>query len=208
MNVFISYFMLGLSLAAPIGPINAAQMDKGIKNGFVHSWLVGVGAMAADVLYMLLVYFVEVRFLHSPLMQVCLWLFGCFILVYTGVESLFNSGQILLNQRRSLDSPWKSFVSGFFMSLSNPLTILFWLGIYGSVLAKTAAVYGQQELILYSLAIVLGISVWDLTMAVLSSSFRKFLTPRILTWISIVSGLSLIGFGFYFGAQACKVLFS
>lgn len=28
MNVFLSYILLGLSLAAPIGPINAAQIDR------------------------------------------------------------------------------------------------------------------------------------------------------------------------------------
>ena len=46
MNVFLSYILLGLSLAAPIGPINAAQIDKGIRNGFMHSWLIGVGAVS------------------------------------------------------------------------------------------------------------------------------------------------------------------
>lgn len=34
MSIFLSYVFLGLSLAAPIGPINAAQLDKGIKMGF------------------------------------------------------------------------------------------------------------------------------------------------------------------------------
>ena len=31
---FSQLYFLGLSLAAPIGPINAAQLDKGIKSGF------------------------------------------------------------------------------------------------------------------------------------------------------------------------------
>ena len=44
MNIFFSYIILGLSLAAPIGPVNAAQLDHGIKNGFLHSWFVGLGA--------------------------------------------------------------------------------------------------------------------------------------------------------------------
>ncbi|KYD08519.1 hypothetical protein B4102_2796 [Heyndrickxia sporothermodurans] len=57
MSVFFSYIILGISLAAPIGPINAAQLDKGIKNGFLHSWVLGIGAMTADIFYMLCVYF-------------------------------------------------------------------------------------------------------------------------------------------------------
>lgn len=37
MGIFFSCVFLGLSLAAPIGPVNAAQMDKGIKHGFIMS---------------------------------------------------------------------------------------------------------------------------------------------------------------------------
>ncbi len=39
--ITLSYILLGVSLAAPIGPVNAAQIDKGLKHGFLHSWLVG-----------------------------------------------------------------------------------------------------------------------------------------------------------------------
>jgi L-lysine exporter family protein LysE/ArgO len=207
LNVFLRYILLGLSLSAPIGPINAAQLDRGIRYGFLHAWLVGLGALAADVLYMILVYFGVVHFLNTPFMKTFLWLFGFFILVYTGVESLINAGKIQYGGRRSSETPLRAFLSGFFMSLSNPLTILFWLGIYGSVLAETAATYHTHDLVLYSGAIVFGILLWDFTMAGVASSFRRLLTDRVLTVISMISGLSLIGFGLYFGSEAFKALF-
>jgi L-lysine exporter family protein LysE/ArgO len=207
MNVFLSYIILGLSLAAPIGPINAAQIDRGIRNGFLHSWFIGVGAVVADGLYMLVVYIGVVRFLETSFMQTFLWLFGCFVLLYTGIESLLNAGKMNLEQHRGQEPLVKSFLSGFFMSLSNPLTILFWLGIYGSVLAKTAATYERSQLILYSGAIFIGLLLWDITMAGVASSFRAFLTSHLLIIISALSGVSLIGFGIYFGFQAVTLLF-
>ncbi|TCN24879.1 LysE family transporter [Mesobacillus foraminis] len=207
MSVFLSYVFLGLSLAAPIGPVNAAQMDKGIKSGFFHAWLLGLGALTADVVYMLAVYMGVVRFLETPFMQTFLWLFGFFVLMYTGVETIMGAGKVVMQQQRQTESRWKSFLSGFMMSISNPLTILFWLGIYGSVLARTASTYGTSELVVYSSAIILGLVLWDIVMAGISSSFRKLLTSRLLTFISILSGLSLIGFAVYFGIQAAKVLF-
>jgi threonine/homoserine/homoserine lactone efflux protein len=208
MGIFFSYLVLGLSLAAPIGPINAAQLDRGIKNGFLHSWMVGVGAMVADMLYMLLVYMGVVQFLEIPIVKTFLWLFGFFVLVYTGMECIWTAGKISSQARRKKEEPIsKSFLSGFLMSLSNPLTILFWLGIYGSVLAKTVHTYDASQLILYSLAIFSGIMVWDFTMALISSTFRRFLTMKFLSYISFVSGLSLIGFGLYFGYEAMKILF-
>ena len=206
MGILLSYVILGLSLAAPIGPINAAQLDKGIKSGFFHSWLVGVGAMVADMFYMLAVYMGVVHFLEIPIVKLFLWLFGCFVLTYTGIECIKDAGKMVKSSRNKKDeSMIKSFFSGFFMSLSNPLTILFWLGIFGSILAKTIQTYESSQLLLYSSAIFSGIIIWDLSMALLASTFRKFLTNKILVWISILSGLSLIGFGFYFGFEAVKL---
>ncbi len=62
---YFSYLLLGISLSAPVGPIHIAQINKGIKNGFLSAWLVGVGAMFADVIMMLFIYH-----LYLPLFQV------------------------------------------------------------------------------------------------------------------------------------------
>jgi L-lysine exporter family protein LysE/ArgO len=207
MNAILGYIILGLSLAAPIGPINAAQLDKGIKNGFWHAWILGLGAASADIFYILLVYFGLVHFLEIPFLKTFLWLFGFFVLCYTGIESIIKSGNIQNDRHHKKESLIKSFFSGFFMSLSNPLTILFWLGIYGSVLANAAEKYETRMLIIYSMAIFSGIFLWDITMAFMASSARKYLTGFLLRCISVISGLSLIGFGIYFGFQAVKLLF-
>lgn len=207
MSTFLGYIFLGLSLAAPIGPVNAAQLDKGIKNGFFFAWLVGLGAMTADAIFMLAVYLGVVQFLETPFIKTFLWSFGFFVLVYTGVESLLTAGKLASDTRNKEDSAAKSFLSGFFMSISNPLSILFWLGIYGSVLAKTASEYDKSHMLIFSLAIFIGLFLWDITMAGVASSFRRFLTGRILALISVLSGMSLIGFGIYFGIQAARLLF-
>jgi threonine/homoserine/homoserine lactone efflux protein len=207
MNVFLSYILLGLSLAAPIGPIHAAQIDRGIRNGFLHSWLIGVGAVVADAVYLLIVYIGVIQFIETALMQTFLWFFGCFVLMYTGIETFMNAGKIHLEYTRGVEPLVKSFFSGFLLSISNPLTLLFWLGIYGSVLAKTAATSESSQLILYSSAIFIGLLLWDTTMAGVASSFRKYVTSRFLAVISFLSGLSLIGFGIYFGIQAFNTLF-
>lgn len=207
MNVFFSYILLGLSLAAPIGPINAAQIDSGIKNGFTHSWFVGIGATIADMIYMFIVYFGVFHFIQTPIVKTFLWLFGCFVLVYTGIESLCKANQIHRSDIRESKSLLLSFGSGFFMSITNPLTILFWLGIYGSVLANTAASSTSAELIMYSCAIFIGIFLWDITMAAVSSSFRNLLKSRALVIISILSSASLILFGLFFGYKGMTLLF-
>lgn len=207
-HILFSYFILGITLAAPIGPVNSARIDKGIKNGFWHAWSVGVGSMLADGLFMLFVYLGFVHFIEIPVVQIFLWLFGGFVLIYSGVEGMVKAGAISLSGYRQKESLAKSFGIGFLMSITSPLSILFWIGIYGSVLAKTATTTGTTttDLLIYSSMIFLGLTCWDVFVAMLATSFRRFLNERSLKTISIVSGLSLLGFGGYFGYQGLMAL--
>jgi len=207
MSVFLGYVFLGISLAAPIGPVNAAQLTKGIYGGFWHAWLVGLGAMLADAILMLIVYLGVFQFLETPFMQTLLWSFGCFVLIYTGVDSILSARKKVEMKFIKGNSLRKSFLYGFILSITNPLSLLFWLGIFGSVLAKTVSTYDLNHIIFYSAAIFIGLFVWDITMATIASTFRRILTSKLLVVISVLSGLSLIGFGLYFGVQAIKLLF-
>jgi L-lysine exporter family protein LysE/ArgO len=208
LNSIVAYIFLGVSLAAPIGPVNAAQLDTGIKNGFFHAWIFGIGALSADVMYMIMVYFGIGQIIEFHLVKVFLWSFGCFVLTYTGIESLLSLHKIELNSRYGKRIRLRhSLLTGFLMSLLNPLTILFWLGIYGSVLAESAKANTDNQIIINSLAIIVGVILWDTIMATISSGARKLLSANLLKIISIFSSLAMIGFGIYFGIQAYHALF-
>ncbi|MDQ0411943.1 LysE family transporter [Mesobacillus stamsii] len=205
-SLLASYIFLGLTLAAPIGPVNSARLDKGIKNGFWHAWIVGTGSMIADAIFMFLIYLGLVNFLDMPIIQIFLWLFGGFVLIYSGMEGIIKANSIQLASSRGRESLFKCFLTGFILSISSPLSILFWIGIYGSVLAKTASNYGYADLLIYSSMIFLGLAVWDVIIAAITTGFRRFLTYNSLKTISVFSGMSLIGFGLYFGYQGIKAL--
>ena len=207
MNSFLTYMVLGISLSAPIGPINAAQLDRGARLGFLHAWLIGLGAMFADMIYMLLIYFGLAHFLNTPFMITFLWAFGSFVLLYTGIDTLKNFKAIPGTAIRGAENRLSSFRSGFLMALMNPLNILFWLGIYGSILAESVQNQGITQVLWHSLGIFAGILLWDVIMALLASSFHRFAGPLTLRVITAVAGSSLIGFGLYFGYQTYKQLF-
>ena len=163
--------------------------------------------MIADGCFMLMVYLGMVQFLEFPIIQIFLWLFGGFIFIYSGSENIMNINTITLSGQRGKDSLFKCFFTGFIMSITSPLSIFFWLGIYGSVLAKTAQTNGTGSLLVYSSMIFLGLTLWDLLIARLMTGLRKFLTLSSLRSIPIISGYSLIGFGLYFGYEGIHALF-
>ncbi|MGM9968219.1 MULTISPECIES: LysE family transporter [unclassified Rummeliibacillus] len=207
MHTMIPYFLLGISLAAPIGPVKATLLNLGIKNGFFHAWFFSLGAIATDLTYMFLVYLGIGRFIEYPFIKSILWSFGCFVLLYTGIENLLTMHKVKLNSNfKRIIRLRHSFISGFLIALLNPLTILFWLGIYGSVLVGGSNL-NTFEIGMYSVCILLGILLVDFIMASISSGSRKILSSNFLNVVSAVSSISMIGFGIHFGILAYKSLF-
>lgn len=208
MNSIFTYILLGISLAAPLGPVKAMLLNTGLKNGFFHAWIFSFGALITDILYMILIYFGIGQFIDTPFMKTLLWSFGCFVLTYTGVENLLSLQKIKMDLNFAKYTRFRhSLLSGILIAFLNPLTILFWLGIYGSILVKSANNVSGIQIIIYSAAILFGVMLWDFILAFLSSRARKFLSTNFLKIVSVVSSICMIGFGIYFGIQAYHSLF-
>ena len=76
--------LLGLTLAAPIGPVNVEIIKRGLNSGFRQAILTGAGAMCADATYLTLIFFGLTTFLNNAAMKLVLGVAGSFILIYLG----------------------------------------------------------------------------------------------------------------------------
>lgn len=201
----LGFVVLGLSLSVPVGAITIEMVKRGLHGGFSPAWFVGMGGMSADVVLMLLIYFGVSNFLTQPAAQILIWLMGFIVLIYLGVNSI--RGVSRQPGGRTGSSPatgslWKAYFSGFAIAISNPLNLVFWLGIYGSVLTTTLQSVSGGKVVLYSSAIFLGIAIWDLVVAVSVHYGKGFAGDRFMKWFSIAAGAVLIGFGLSFGWKA------
>ncbi|WP_033543182.1 LysE family translocator [Planococcus sp. CAU13] len=205
-----SFIVLGFSLSIPIGAITIEMLKRGLVGGFWHAWFVGVGGMSADVVLMLLIYFGIAGLLTGPAAQIAIWLCGFLVLVYLGVESIqgaFRRIDIGSGENRQPKSLVNAFFTGFAIAISNPLNIIFWISIYGSVLATSLQVMSGGKVLLYSSAIFIGIAIWDLVIAGSAHAGKGYTGERFMKWFSIIAGAALIGFGLSFGWQALAKLF-
>lgn len=80
--LLIRQIVLGLSIVAPIGPINIEIIRRGIYQGLWPSLLVGVGGMTSDLLLMFLMYQGLSEFLTLNWVQLTLLIFGALALTY------------------------------------------------------------------------------------------------------------------------------
>ncbi|MGK7378730.1 LysE family translocator [Planococcus sp. 1R117A] len=205
----LGFIILGFSLSVPVGAITIEMVKRGIQGGFMHAWMVGVGGMSADVVLMLLIYYGISGFLTSFAAQTVLWLFGFVVLMYLGTESIRDAFRITgidaMNAGKS-ETLAGAYLTGFAIAISNPLNIVFWIGIYGAVLTSTPQNASSGEVLLYSSAIFIGVAIWDLVIAISVHIGKSFAGHRFMKSFSVIAELALIGFGLSFGWQALKNL--
>ncbi len=204
MDSILYYIALGLSLAAPIGPVNAAVINRGLRYGFRHAWILSLGSLLGDVFFIILVYFGVAKLANIPIVQTFLWLFGAFVLIYTGIEGVMTKTNTISRSSKDNNSMFRSFITGLLMSIMNPLSIIFWLGIYGSILASTIHNFSTSTVLLYTGCMLFGVAIWDLTVSILASFFRNVVSEQLITFVSRISGLILVLFGGYFGMRGIQ----
>lgn len=121
--LLLKQIVLGLSIAAPIGPINIEIIRRGLFQGFWPSLLVGAGGMSADCLIMFLMYQGLSHVLALEGVQLALIIFGALVLTYTGLQSFIHQKEPELVMER--EDPMKkglmhSYLTGVFIAAFNP----------------------------------------------------------------------------------------
>ena len=208
MDHLLQNILLGISLAAPLGPASVAILKSGIRGGFTAAFQVAIGVVSADLTYIFVAYFGLSGFITIPLVKAVILGFGMLVLGYLGVQTLkeaFKKREISLTPQpvsRNL------FVEGYAVNISNPLAVVWWLGVIGSILA-TSSTGGRNLLTLgYPLTIVVGILIWHTGLSIFSHYSKKLFNSTFLRIISILSGLVLLGFALRFGANALLIYLS
>jgi len=191
--------LLGLTLAAPIGPVNLEIIKRGLNSGFRQALLTGTGAMSADATYLTLIFFGLISFFEIVSLKIALGLFGSLILIYLGVLSAkqyLDPSPISPNRPAPLlKSP---FITGYVLAISSPMTIVWWTGVFGALLASQTNQRTNLSAFLSCLSILLGCFLWVLFLAIVLHYGKKMINEKIISRISLVAGLCLIIFGIYF----------
>jgi threonine/homoserine/homoserine lactone efflux protein len=191
---FLKSFLLGLSIAAPLGPIGLLCIRYAITFGFKYGLSVGLGAALADAFYgVLMASGMGFVALFLSKFIIFIKVVGGLLLIYLAViewksrknkpnESSATKGKDLMQITLSV----------FLLTLSNPLTLLFFLGVFSSSLGKT---YSFVDIVSVVLGIFLGSLSWWIFLSKICSMSKKFLSLNMMIWIKNISIFILLGFG-------------
>jgi len=198
--------LLGVSLAAPIGPAGIAVIQNGLKRGFLQAFLTGIGVTAADATYLLLVHFGLAGFIHIPVVKVLIWTLGTVVLLFLGYQSIRDGISKPAFERAKASVSRNPLLAGYLINISNPVAVVWWLGIFGSLLGTSAAGSTRTHALCSSSTILIGILTWHSAMSLLTHWGRRYLNEKTAKVITVVAGIALVLFGIRFGFNAAAAL--
>lgn len=184
--------LIGLSIAAPVGPIGVLCMKRTINQGRLYGFFAGLGAATADGLYGLIAAF-GFDLITSGLLAQRFWisLIGGLFLCYLGIQSM-RSGAAPNAEAGMSRTIAAAYLTTFLLTITNPMTILSFLGIFAGlqVTGQTTA-----DSVLLVVGVFTGSMLWWLFLSIAIGAFRTTLSGGAMKWINRLSGLVLLGFG-------------
>lgn len=206
MSTILRNVVLGITLAAPLGPSGVAIIQNGLRAGFGRAFLTAIGVTLADAAYLLLVFFGLSPFIEIEPVRIGVWSLGTVALGYLGLRSLRESGGGI-DLGHSLPTTARSpLLVGFTVNASNPLAIVWWLGVFGSLLSESGGSSSRLAALLLSSTILVGILAWHSMMSAVTHFGRRLLSDRLARAVSLVAGLVLLAFAARFAYWALTAL--
>lgn len=192
--LFLKGLLIGFTIAAPVGPIGILCIRRTLAEGRLSGFFTGLGAASADGIYGLVAGF-GLTFISNFLLgqRIFIQLIGGVFLCYMGFKTFLSqpSGDELQTESSSLLS---NYLSTFFLTLTNPMTILSFLAIIASLGLPPSQ--GLSAPASFVLGVFSGSALWWFILSGFMSLYRTKIKTHQLRWVNQVSGLIILVFGF------------
>lgn len=186
--------VIGFSIAAPVGPIGVLCIRRTLSDGRTAGLVSGMGAATADAVYGSIAGF-GLTFVSSTLIAQQTWLrlAGGAFLIYLGVKT-FLARPAEPSTTPSTSGLASAYASTFFLTLTNPMTILSFAAMFAGLgLAGAGGDYVSAAALVGGVFI--GSALWWLILSSSAGAFRKKFNPRGMRWVNRTSGVIITGFG-------------
>jgi threonine/homoserine/homoserine lactone efflux protein len=200
--------VLGLSLAAPIGPVNSEAIRRGVAQGFWGALSIRLGAAAANICCLSLAYVGLASVSSIPWVRLFIWIVGSVLLLFMGAKSI-KAGLKEVDLSKNLSNPGaNSLALGFFLAVANPFAFVWWFSVFGATTGADGGVGMSFAEYLNSMTMLIGILLWSFFLAASLALSKRFMTEKGIKIISVLAGSCLIWFGLKYGYQGILELLS
>ena len=194
LHVFATALLIGLSIAAPVGPIGLLTIQRSLEQGPRAGLATGLGAAAADAVYGAVGAY-GVSWLIEALVaaRMPLALFGSAFLLWMAWRLLRAPVAATAAATAPAGNAWQYFGGTFVLTLSNPTTIVSFIAIFGAM-AGRAQVSAPLAMVL---GVLLGSAAWWLFLSSIVGRLRGSFDSRWRRRINWLSAAVLGGFALW-----------
>lgn len=197
--------ILGLSIAAPVGPMALLCLRTTLAYGFAPGLMGGLGVAAGDAFYASIAAFgLQAAAVLLTGQSLWLGLLGGLYLVWFGVATMRQplpqtaAGE---GARQGL----RTFVTTFLLTLANPPTVMIFAAMFAS-LGLVEAQAGTATALAVVAGVTLGSAGWWVLFAAVVDRMRGRLHGPLFLWVNRISGAALAGFGLWALLRAIRTL--
>ena len=201
MRLITQSFLIGFTAAATLGPIALICIQRTLRHGWRIGLATGFGVALADGTYGL-VGALGLNALTQLLLdyQQVLGLVGGCILIFLGFKA-FRSSIEMVQTVSSVESRTNSLLGAtgsiFLLTLSNPVTIMFFSAVYaGLTVSRKGLVESVSAgFVPFALGVFTGSFSWWVILVTFVNAVRSQINLNQLRWLNRVSGVAIAGFG-------------
>lgn len=202
MMLFLKSLMMGLAIAAPLGPVGALCIQRTLKRGFAAGVAGGLGTALADAAYAsaaaagFAAFAAVLQKIAVPLGLVG----GAFLLWLAWKGWPRRAGPVRAANTAETRGLWATTVTTFALTLTNPATILSFAAIFAGLgLAKTASPGAAVTVVGGVFA---GSMLWWMALSGIVAALHHRLPEGFAAWTARISSVMMAGFGIWALAQA------
>jgi chemosensory pili system protein ChpE len=205
-TLLVSSFILAISFCAPPGIITAETVRRGSARGFIPALYVQVGSLVGDTTWAVIALTGLAFLIQNNIAKTILSLIGIILMSKLAWDAFKDA-----RNGRGLDvsvsaSAHGDFASGAFLSLGNPLNIVFWTGLGTTVFASITGSPQPIHFAIFFVGFLAGAILWCFFMAGLVAWGKQWMTQNFFRGINFTCGLALVYFAIQLGLQTAQSL--
>lgn len=198
--LLVTGIAIGLSVTAPLGPVNIIVIRNAIRRGFPVAFLTGLGAVAADLIYASAAAY-GIGSIEHFISQFArpLTIAGGVFLVFLGVR--LARAHISL-QQLDLQEPIRhhqvagKMATTFMLTLTNPGILFGFLAIFGTMTAVLKLGESADRPPTVVAGVALGGALWWLFISFVVNHLKARISEKLLDRINRWTGVLIAAFGF------------
>jgi threonine/homoserine/homoserine lactone efflux protein len=201
-SFFIKGFVIGMMVAAPLGPIGILSLQRTVSEGYLPGLFSGLGISTADAIYGSIAAF-GVTAISGFLISQQLWfrLIGGAVICGFGFQVYSQAGSSKISSSTNATNCFGAYFSALILTLMNPALIISFAAIFAGLGIAYTKLNAYSALLLV-VGVFSGSAIWWLILSCLARRLKMIFTESFVRRINHVSGVLIVGFGLFLVASA------